>query len=105
MIALPDNISLFQPLTPAPVRGVHLQGCLSAFFDLDAVGKDGEGAAETGAEGPVVEVAEVGFEGGVDEPLVFFFGEGTKGVGCAWSDRMRCCWSGGRSGVDVCRVG
>lgn len=58
---------------------LHLQGWLSAFFYFDGVGELWVCAAEAGAETPVVEVAEVAFEGRVDEVLVVFFGERADG--------------------------
>lgn len=73
-----------QHVRQRPIAAIHLQAILPTFLDLDGVGKVGVRAAKAGAETPVVEVAEVAFKDGVDEPLGVFLGEwahGRKGTG------------------------
>ena len=56
----------------ASAQGNIYRHISSGAFDLHAVSKSWEGASETRSERPVVQVAEVAFEGWIDEPLVVF---------------------------------
>ena len=60
---------------------------LVAFLDADDIAESGKGGAEGGAQTPVVEVVEVAFEGGVDEPFFVVFWEGAD------------CGAGGADGL------
>lgn len=60
--------------TAQPRVMLHLQVASPPLFDLDSISKDREGAPEARTKGPVVEITKVRLEGGVDEPLIIFFG-------------------------------
>jgi hypothetical protein len=69
-------IKPFPSHTSAPSRDAfwHLQFSSPAFLDLYAISKCGKVASKAWAQRPVVQVAQVGLKGGVDEPLIVFLG-------------------------------
>lgn len=91
------RINTFQSRAPAPDRGAfwHLQSSSPAFLDLYTISKRGKVASEAWAQCPVVQVAEMRFKGGIDEPLIVFFGERTHGCDTGGYMRSRRLWSGG----------
>lgn len=72
-------------------------------LDLDRTPQHRKNASETRSKGPVVQIAQVALECRVDQPLVFFLGQGVRAQrqadGCAGG--LRGVGPGGGAGVDV----